>query len=178
MFEQVIHNVGIHGKKKKDMETRRQIVLLFAYLHVRLHAWQIKKRRESYIIEGTQEDAEALARSWSSRPGLSQAEAEAQEEEAELGEDDDGLDHPQQVEDDVLVQDLDEVDAREVASPEPPPAQRPDAQRPPRRRRLLLLGAAIAIFFRSHSRFLPPAMGAVSVGRSALASPSSISTST
>jgi len=142
LFEQVIHNVGLHGKKKKDMETRRQIVLLFAYLHVRLHAWQIKKRRESYIIEGTQEDAEALARSWSSRPGLSQAEAEAQEEEAELGEDDDGLDHPQQVEDDVLVQDLDEVDAREVASPEPPPAQRggqrPDAQRPPRRRRLLL----------------------------------------
>ena len=178
MFEQVIHNVGIHGKKKKDMETRRQIVLLFAYLHVRLHAWQIKKRRESYIIEGTQEDAEALARSWSSRPGLSQAEAEAQEEEAELGEDDDGLDHPQQVEDDVLVQDLEEVDAREAARPEPPPAQRPDAQRPPRRRRLLLLGAAIAIFFRSHSRFLPPAMGAVSVGRSALASPSSISTST
>ena len=69
----------------------------------------------------------------------SQAEAEAQEEEAELGEDDDGLDHPHQVEDDVLVQDLEEVDAREAASPEPPPAQRGgqclDAQRPPRRRR-------------------------------------------
>ena len=122
-----------------------------------------------------EQDAEAQARS--SVQSLSQAEAEAQEEEAELGEDDDGLDHPQQVEDDVLVQDLEEVDAREAARPEPPPAQRPDAQRPPRRRRLLLLGAAIAIF-RSHSRFLPPAMGAVSVGRSALASPSSISTST
>jgi hypothetical protein len=52
----------------------------------------------------------------------SQAEAEPQEEEAELGEDDDGLDHPEQVEDDVLVEQLE--DGRPVP---------PQAQRPPRR---------------------------------------------
>jgi len=71
----------------------------------------------------------------------SEAEAEAQEEEAERGEDDGGLDHPQQVEDDALVQAAEEIDAREAGGgPVPPPAQRggqrADAHRPPRRRLL------------------------------------------
>lgn len=85
----------------------------------------------------------------------SQAEAEAQEEEAELGEDDDGLEHPEQVEDDVLVQQL---DVREDARPVPPPAQRcrqrANAQRPPRR---LLAAAGHHGHLLPHPLPLPPA---------------------
>jgi len=91
-------------------------------------------------FQGKNADRQTLGKQW-----LSQAEAEAQEEEAERGEDDGGLDHPQQVEDDALVQAAEEVDAREAGGgpvPVSPPAQRggqrADAQRPPRR---LLLAA-------------------------------------
>ena len=73
--------------------------------------------------------------------GYLQPEPEAEEEEAEPGEDDEGLEHPQQPEHDALVQEPEEVDARQPAPPLPQRrGQRAHAQQRPapgRRRHLL-----------------------------------------